>query len=38
MVEVGKFVQALADVGVDFFTGDPDSLLKNFCGYVTDNF
>ncbi len=37
MVEVGKFVQALADVGVDFFTGVPDSLLKNFCAYVTDN-
>ena len=37
MVEVGKFVQALSDVGVDFFTGVPDSLLKNFCAFVTDN-
>ena len=37
MVEVDKFVQALADLGVDFFTGVPDSLLKNFCAYVTDN-
>ena len=37
MVEVGKFVQALVGVGVDFFTGVPDSLLKNFCAYVTDN-
>ncbi len=36
MVEVGIFVQTLADVGVDFFTGVPDSLLKNFCAYVTD--
>ena len=24
-------------VGVDFFTGVPDSLLKSFCAYVTDN-
>ena len=23
--------------GVDFFTGVPDSLLKPFCDYVTDN-
>ena len=23
--------------GVDFFTGVPDSLLKNFCAYVTDH-
>ena len=22
--------------GVDFFTGVPDSLLKDFCAYVTD--
>ena len=22
--------------GIDFFTGVPDSLLKDFCGYITD--
>jgi phosphonopyruvate decarboxylase len=22
---------------VDFFTGVPDSLLKSFCAYITDN-
>ena len=37
MVEVGRFVETLVHQGVDFFTGVPDSLLKNFCAYVTDN-
>ena len=37
MVEVGTFVETLVHQGVDFFTGVPDSLLKNFCAYVTDN-
>ena len=36
MVEVGRFVDALKSVSVDFFTGVPDSLLKSFCAYVTD--
>ena len=36
MVEVGKFVGVLKSVGIDFFTGVPDSLLKSFCAYVTD--
>ena len=27
----------LAKRRVDFFTGVPDSLLKDFCGYVTDH-
>ena len=36
MIEVNKFVECLYDVGVDFFTGVPDSLLKSFCAYVTD--
>ena len=36
MVEVGKFVGCLKEVGIDFFTGVPDSLLKSFCAYVTD--
>ena len=37
MVDVAKLVEALQKCGVDFFTGVPDSLLKSFCAYVTDN-
>ena len=36
MVEVGRFVARLTSVGVEFFTGVHDSLLKSFCAYVTD--
>ena len=36
MLVVGKFVGCLKEVGIDFFTGVPDSLLKSFCAYVTD--
>ena len=31
------FIDALAQGGVDFFAGVPDSLLKNLCAYITDN-
>ena len=31
------FFDALTKNGVDFFTGVPDSLLKDFCAYVTSN-
>ena len=37
MVNVDRFVAELASCGLDFFTGVPDSLLKSFCAYVTDN-
>jgi len=37
MIPVDKFVSALTSAGVDFFCGVPDSLLKNFCAYITDN-
>lgn len=37
MIEVSKFAARLEEAGVDFFTGVPDSLLKSFCAYVTDN-
>ena len=37
MIEVTKFVGCLREAGVDFFSGVPDSLLKSFCAYVTDN-
>lgn len=30
------FQRILSKEGVDFFTGVPDSLLKDFCGYVAD--
>ena len=37
MVNVEQFAESLMRGGVDFFTGVPDSLLKSFCAYVTDN-
>ena len=37
MIAVDKFVKQLQVAGVSFFTGVPDSLLKSFCAYVTDN-
>ena len=37
MIDVEKFVGVMKSAGVDFFTGVPDSLLKSFCAYVTDN-
>lgn len=36
MIVVSEFVADLRAAGVDFFVGIPDSLLKNFCAYVTD--
>ena len=36
MVEVGRFVEELKAMGVEFFTGVPDLLLRSFCAYVTD--
>jgi len=37
MIEVDQFVSLIKKSGVDFFCGVPDSLLKNFCAYVTDH-
>lgn len=37
MLNTKKFINSLIGLGVDFFTGVPDSLLKNFCAYVTDH-
>lgn len=37
MIEVQNLVDCLKALDVDFFTGVPDSLLKSFCAYVTDN-
>lgn len=37
MLDVDKICDCLIRNGVDFFTGVPDSLLKDFCAYITDN-
>ena len=36
MLRPSEFVRELNAANVDFFCGVPDSLLKNFCAYVTD--
>ena len=36
MIKPKFFVETLRGHGVDFFTGVPDSLLKNICAYITD--
>lgn len=36
VIDVCKFVENLKLQGGDFFCGVPDSLLKNFCAYVTE--
>ena len=37
MISPSYFYDLLIKNGTDFFAGVPDSLLKNFCAYVTDN-
>ena len=37
MLSPGDFYQNLQSAGIDFFTGVPDSLLKDFCAYVADH-
>lgn len=37
MIRPDFFINTLAKEGMDFFTGVPDSLLKNICAYITDN-
>lgn len=37
MIDNEYFFNELKNIGVDFYTGVPDSLLKHFCAYVTDN-
>ena len=36
-LDPAEFYQAVRRIGVDFFCGVPDSLLKDFCAYVTEN-
>ena len=37
MVNLKELFEALQAMGVDFFTGVPDSLLNDFCLYLTNN-
>jgi phosphonopyruvate decarboxylase len=37
MIEPKLFYDLLLENDVEFFTGVPDSLLKNICAYITDN-
>ncbi len=37
MLNCKKFYELLVDRGIDFFTGVPDSLLKDFIAYIMDN-
>ena len=37
MLKCKNFYTLLIKNGIDFFTGIPDSLLKDFCAYITDN-
>ncbi|MBP5302935.1 MAG: phosphonopyruvate decarboxylase [Bacteroidales bacterium] len=37
MISPKFFYETLVANGIDFFTGVPDSLLKNLCAYITDH-
>ena len=37
MINPSVFYDYLNENGVNFFSGVPDSLLKNICSYITDN-
>ena len=37
MISVSDFCNSLLNIGINFFTGVPDSLLKDFCTYISDN-
>ena len=37
MINTQKFYDSLSQNGVDFYTGVPDSLLKDICSYISDN-
>jgi len=37
VVNVDYFFSSLKHAGVEFFSGVPDSLLKDICAYITDN-
>ena len=37
MLNCKQFYEYLNELGVDFFSGVPDSLLKEFCAYLEKN-
>ena len=37
MISPKYFYDTLANCGIDFYAGVPDSLLKNLCAYITDH-
>ena len=37
MIKTQEFYESLSKNGVDFYTGVPDSLLKDICSYISDN-
>jgi phosphonopyruvate decarboxylase len=37
MINTQKFYESLKQNGIDFYTGVPDSLLKDICSYISDN-
>jgi phosphonopyruvate decarboxylase len=37
LIEAAYFYNKLVENGVSFFSGVPDSLLKDFCAYITDH-
>lgn len=37
MIDAANFYNEFRKNDIDFFTGVPDSLLKDFCAYITDN-
>ena len=37
MIELNIFLKALKNENVNFVTGVPDSLLKDICGFMSDN-
>ncbi len=36
-IDCSKFFGSFTAAGIDFFTGVPDSLLKDFCAYISEN-
>ena len=37
MIRPKFFIDKLGSLGIDYFAGVPDSLLKNICAYISDN-
>ena len=37
MINCKFFYEKLNEIGIDFYTGVPDSLLKDICAYISDN-